>query len=102
MSEFVDPYLDADTGVLANRVGARTQAALDRAEADLTHARLVELEAKYPLRATGGLDELRGIHRHLFQDVYLWAGELRTVDISSGRFSIVADATGVPDAGETP
>ena len=31
--------------------------------------------------ATGDLDELRAIHRHLFQDVYDWAGTVRTVDI---------------------
>lgn len=34
-----------------------------------------------PPKATGDLAELRAIHRHLFQDVYEWAGELRTVDI---------------------
>ncbi len=27
---------------------------------------------------------LRAIHRHLFQDIYDWAGELRTVEISKG------------------
>ena len=27
---------------------------------------------------------LRAIHRHLFQDVYDWAGELRTVEIRKG------------------
>jgi cell filamentation protein len=30
------------------------------------------------------LAHLRAIHRHLFQDVYDWAGELRTVEISKG------------------
>jgi cell filamentation protein len=30
------------------------------------------------------LTHLRAIHRHLFQDVYDWAGELRTVEISKG------------------
>ena len=27
---------------------------------------------------------LRAIHRYLFQDLYEWAGELRTLDISKG------------------
>lgn len=31
------------------------------------------------------LPHLRAIHRHLFQDVYDWAGELRTVEISKGN-----------------
>lgn len=35
----------------------------------------------HPPKATGDLDELRAIHRTLFQDVYDWAGKLRTVDM---------------------
>jgi cell filamentation protein len=30
------------------------------------------------------LVNLQAIHRHLFQDIYDWAGELRTVEISKG------------------
>ena len=81
MSEPVDPYTDPETGILRNRIGARTQAALDRAEGGLSVHRLVELAERYPVRASGDLDELRGIHRHLFQDLYEWAGRVRTVDI---------------------
>src|SRR5688500_1394481 len=36
-------------------------------------------------RGTFDLKHLRAIHRHLFQDVYDWAGELRMVEISKGR-----------------
>ncbi|NII68368.1 Fic/DOC family protein [Microbacterium ulmi] len=80
MTDFVDPYLDPATGFLRNLVGARTRAVLDQAEADLVGARLLDLPAaKIP--PTGDLTELRGIHRYLFQDVYGWAGQLRTVDI---------------------
>ena len=80
MAEVVDPYLDSDTGLLRNLVGARTQGALDQAEGDLTYIRAAELQER-PVRATGDLDEFRAIHRQLFQDVYPWAGEVRTVDI---------------------
>lgn len=79
-TEFVDPYLDPETGLLRNKVGAQTKVALDEAEGDLSFARLVQL-MDHPVKPTGDLDELRAIHRHLFQDVYDWAGELRTVDI---------------------
>lgn len=81
MSEFFDPYTDPQTGILRNRIGATTQATLDCAEADLSVHRLVELVERYPVRASGDLDELRSIHRHLFQDLYEWAGRSRTVDI---------------------
>jgi len=30
------------------------------------------------------LKHLKAIHRHLFQDIYDWAGEIRTVEISKG------------------
>ncbi len=30
------------------------------------------------------LTHLRAIHRHLFQDIYDWAGQLRTVEIAKG------------------
>ena len=79
-TEFVDPYLDPETGLLRNKVGATTQSALDKAEGALAFTRLLQLMER-PQKPTGGLDELRAIHRHLFQDVYEWAGELRTVDI---------------------
>ncbi|SDM88622.1 Fic/DOC family protein [Actinomyces ruminicola] len=79
-AEFVDPYLDPETGILRNKVGAVTVSALAEAEAALSFARMVQL-ADHPVEPTGDLDELRAIHRHLFQDVYEWAGELRTVDI---------------------
>lgn len=79
-TEFIDPYLDPETGILRNKVGARTQIALDQAEGDLSFARLLQL-MDHPPRATGDLEELRAIHRHLFQDIYDWAGEVRTVDI---------------------
>jgi cell filamentation protein len=75
-----DPYIDPATGLLANLVGASTQGDLAVAEADLVTARWVTL-ADQRIKPTGDLVELRAIHRHLFQDVYAWAGQLRTVDI---------------------
>lgn len=80
LAEVVDPYLDPDTGLLRNLVGARAQGELDQAEGDLTYIRAAELQER-PVRATGDLDEFRAIHRQLFQDVYPWAGEVRTVDL---------------------
>jgi cell filamentation protein len=79
-SEFVDPYLDPATGILRNRVGAKTQAELDAAEADLTAARLLQL-LDHPPEPSGDLAELQDIHLRLFADLYEWAGECRTVDL---------------------
>lgn len=81
-ADFTDPYIDPETGILRNKVGARSQRDLDAAEADFTAARAYQLIFTNPIKPTGDLDELRAIHRHLFQDIYQWAGRLRTVDIS--------------------
>jgi cell filamentation protein len=75
-----DPYCYPGTSVLKNRRDLRTQAALDRFETAITAQRFDE-----PLPA-GKLTEqhYRRVHRHLFGDVYGWAGEYRTVRISKG------------------
>ena len=62
------------------KIGAETKVALEKAEGDLSFARLVQ-PMERPPGATGDLAELRATHRHLFGDVYEWAGQLRTVDI---------------------
>jgi len=73
-----DPYVYAGSSVLKNRLGLTVQSALDAAERQLTRLRAVE-------GIPGGdfdLTHLQAIHRHLFQDIYDWAGELRVVEIS--------------------
>lgn len=79
-SSDADPYIDPSTGILRNLIGAETRDALSIAEGDLVFARLVQL-AERPPAGTGDLVELQAIHRQLFQDVFDWAGDLRTVDI---------------------
>lgn len=83
LPEFVDPYLDPVTGLLRNNVGATTRDVLDAREAELTAFAGIELAA-HPVKVTGDLRQLQAIHKRLFQDVYPWAGELRTVDMRKG------------------
>lgn len=73
-----DPYCYPGTSVLRNRLGLREQAALQEFEALMTAQRADE---PVPL---GRLDvgAYRAIHRHLFQDVFDWAGEFRTIRIA--------------------
>jgi len=68
-TEFVDPYLDPETGLLRNLVGARDNATLIAAEGALVFARAVQLLDR-PVAPTGDLAELRAIHRFLFQDLF--------------------------------
>ena len=68
-----------DTGVLRNKLGITDSAALLKATTDSTVLRLAELHAS-PIR--GGFDSahLQDIHHHLYQDLYDWAGELRSIE----------------------
>ncbi len=80
MSRDVDPYVYPGTHVLRNRLGITDARKLDRIERRLVGDRIAE---GVPL-GSFDLAHLRAIHRHLFQDVYDWAGELRTVEIFKG------------------
>lgn len=73
-----DPYKDS-TGVLRNRFGITDAAVLAEFERDLAFFRVVELEL-HPVEGRFDFDHLRAIHLYILQDVYAWAGELRTVD----------------------
>ncbi len=93
-----DTYVYSDSGILRNKADIRDQAALDAFEADATAVRMLELAAK-PLQGSFDLKHLCAIHGYLFQDVYEWAGSLRTVDISrSGsrfaNFGLIEDYLG--------
>jgi len=79
-----DPYVYAGTTVLKNIPRIRNQEVLDRFEADRVGQRSLEL-IECPLFGLYDIEHLQGIHRYLFQDVYEWAGEFRTVDIAKGN-----------------
>lgn len=79
--EFIDPYINQRTGILGNLVGASTLDELKQAEGELVGVRLLEIMANPPMLNDGSLAELKEIHRRLFQDVYAWAGLIRTVEI---------------------
>ncbi len=72
-----DPLCYPDTTVLRNKLGLLTQAELDEFELAVSLTRADEL---WP---TGLLDydHYKALHRHLFQDVYEWAGQPRTIRI---------------------
>jgi fido (protein-threonine AMPylation protein) len=76
------------TGVFRNKLGITDPAVLSRAATESTTLRLAELQAT-PVR--GGFDatHLQAIHRHIFQDLYDWAGELRPIDAGNVPASLV-------------
>ena len=86
-SYFYPDTIDPLTGIgtLRNLYDERDARVLSRMEYTDTTVRAVQLgngEVDVPRTFDG--EHLRAIHRHLFQDVYEWAGEYRTVEMSKG------------------
>jgi cell filamentation protein len=83
MTESTDPYLYPGTDVLKNLRDIRDHDILARFEAEETSRRIIEL-INSPVRRSFGTAGLKAIHKRIFQDVYAWAGQFRTVNISKG------------------
>lgn len=84
-----DPYIYPGTKTLRNRLGLTDDKTLAEAERRLTQARGAEaMRLTFPVTANG----YRALHQHLFQDLYDWAGEDRTVNIAKdgSRFAAVS------------
>lgn len=90
------PYIYPGTRVLINRFGIHHRDDLERVERALSEARLRQLLSN-PIPGGFDLEHLQAIHRHLFSDIYLWAGELRVADtrLENGQtFTRCADIPG--------
>jgi cell filamentation protein len=83
MIESTDPYVYPGTDVLRNLRDIRDPEILAEFEAEATSARILELIG-LPPKGKFDTTHLQALHRHIFQDVYPWAGEFRTVNISKG------------------
>lgn len=78
------PYTYTGSDMLRNRLGITDDKTLAEAERRLTQARGAEA-ARLTFPAT--VDGYRALHKHLFQDLYDWAGQDRTVNIAKGGSS---------------
>lgn len=74
-----DPYTYPN-GVLRNKFGIRDEDRLQAVERDFSGKRYITLEEEGP-SGPFNLERLKATHHFLFQDVYPWAGELRTVEL---------------------
>ncbi|MEZ5356274.1 MAG: Fic family protein [Bryobacteraceae bacterium] len=80
----MDPYVYPETKVLRNLRDIRDPERLEKFEMDMTTSRVRELLSS-PKPGRFDSAHLQAIHHYIFQDVYDWAGEFRTVDISKGN-----------------
>lgn len=71
-----------------NKLGLTSSAELDREEERISKKKAVKLFDKEILDSlpAGKFSTLQAIHKYLFEDIYDFAGELRTVNIAKGIF----------------
>ncbi len=76
-----DSHFDDKHRVLRNKLGITDAHELESHIARLSFIRVVELEDK-PIPGSFDIRHLRLIHRHIFQDIFPWAGDFREVTTS--------------------
>lgn len=74
-------YCYKDTDVLINNLNITNDKDLYEAERELVMFRTSELTDN-PIKANFDFEHLKSIHKHLFQDVYRWAGDIRNCNIA--------------------
>ena len=72
-------YPNSDT--LINKLGIKDEKVLNQYERKLVAIRQAELLTN-PMKGNLDFEHLKAIHKYLFQDLYHWAGEIRTCDIA--------------------
>jgi len=84
MPENTDPYVYPGSRVLRNLADIQDEDRFDVFEANATAACLWKLHV-WPIRGDFDVAHLKAIHKFLFQDVFKWAGQFRTINMSKGN-----------------
>jgi cell filamentation protein len=77
-------YFYPSSHVLINNLGIKNYEELKKAEASFSFDRLLELQEK-PLELGCGKKHLLELHKYIFEDIYPFAGKLRTVNLTKER-----------------
>lgn len=74
-----DPYLYQDVNILKNKFDIKDEKLLDRIEAETSRTNMLILYANGFKKYT--IDGICEVHKILFEDIYDWAGEYRTINV---------------------
>src|SRR5690625_4700655 len=77
----MDPYVYEGTDVLINKMNIRNAEKLIDVEAQLFIANVLDIQTIVQQIEFRTHKSLQMIHRYLFEEIYTWAGEYRTVNI---------------------
>lgn len=73
-----DPYIQPN-GTLKNKLGIKEYDELNSAEKDIGFVKLIDIGESFKQKYNK--EYLKSIHKHIFEDIFDWAGEFRTVPI---------------------
>ena len=73
-----DPYIQ-ENGTLKNMLGITNYDELNKKEKDICYLKLLNVDKVY--KGKFDMDLLKAVHKHIFEDIYDWAGEFRTVPL---------------------
>ncbi len=88
--EWDSEYCYPHSHVLKNKLNITTQSELDEAERAITSLKMAQASL-VKIRGKFGIAHLKRMHKFLFEDIYPWAGQFRTVNISKGNQFCRAD-----------
>jgi len=77
-------YCYPKSNVLINKLNIKDTASLFVAEREITAFKIAKAKDE-PIKGNFDLEHLQKINRFIFEDIYTWAGKLRTVDIAKGN-----------------
>ena len=73
-----DPYVQKN-GTLKNKLGIEEYNELNAAEKDIGFVKLIDIGEAFKQKYDASY--LKSIHKHIFEDIFDWAGEFRTVPV---------------------
>lgn len=76
-----DPYVYKGTNVLINTLNIKDHEHLEFVEKEITTVRLKDIERGILTQGPYDVGHYRQFHRHIFGDIYPWAGDFRTINI---------------------
>ena len=74
-----DPYVIDKEGTLRNKLGITDYDKLKSAEQDITAIKFLNVDKAFGSKFD--VNYLKAIHKHIFEDIFDWAGEFRTVPV---------------------
>lgn len=77
----MDPYVYPKSHLLKNKLGIRNEQELITVEAQLVIAGIVDIQSITQQIDFNDFTSIKTIHHYLFQELYEWAGEFRTINI---------------------